>query len=191
MANLAKIPAETASNLASEGRQAAIRAGVIAFIALVVGGVVKHLSGILAVGLTVGGLLVAGVFALAAIRTRRIRKTLPEETRRVVVVGWTRAPDGSNYAIFSPGSNTESSDPELVLKLASARYVVSGKALLLGSNGPKGTAALVDAQGKVLGIGGLRRPANANKVWARRGESTPWWAGAGNRKPAASPRKRR
>ena len=191
MAKLATVPADTARNLAAEARQAGIRAGVIAFLALVVGGVVQHLSGILAIGLMIGGLLVAGVFGLAAIRGNRLRKTLPEEARRVVVVGWTRAPDGSNYAIFSPGANLESAEPELVLKLASARYVESGKAILLGSNGPKGSAALVDGAGKVLGVGGLRSPGNASKVWARRHESTPWWAGAGTRKPPPAPRKRR
>jgi hypothetical protein len=191
MANLAKVPAGTASNLASEARQTGIRAGVIAFIALTVGGVVEHASGILALGLTIGGLLVAGVFSITAIRANRLRRTLTEEARRVVVVGWTRAPDGSNYAIFSPGADTESADPELVLKLASARDVGSGKAILLGSNGPKGAAALVDTAGNVLGVGGLRSPVNATKVWARRHDATPWWAGAGRRKPPPARRTRR
>ena len=191
MASLAKVPAATAKNLASDARQTGIRAGVIAFIALTVGGVVQHASGVLAIGLTVGGLLVAGVYSLTALRANRLRRSLPAEARRVVVVGWTRAPDGSNYAIFSPGANIESADPELVLKLASARDVGSGKALLLGSNGPKGAAALVDAAGNVLGVGALRSPANGTKVWARRHDATPWWAGAASRKAPSAPRTRR
>jgi hypothetical protein len=191
MASLAKVPADTARNLASEARQAGIRAGVIAFIALTVGGVVKHASGVLAIGLTVGGLLVAVVFSITAIRANRLRRGLPEEARRVVVVGWTRAPDGSNYAIFSPGADTVSADPELVLKLAGARDVGSGKAILVGSNGPKGAAALVDAAGTVLAVGGFRSPANATKVWARRHDATPWWAGAASRKAPSAPRTRR
>jgi hypothetical protein len=191
MAKLAAVPPDAARNLGKEARDAAIRAGVIAFIALVLGGVVQHALVILAIGLTAGGLAVAAVYALIAIRAFSIRRSLPAEARRVTAVGWTRAPDGSNYAIFPTGSDIQSDQPELVLKLARSRDVASTRAFLLGSNGPRGSAALVDDRGSVLAVGGLRRPASARKVWERRGESTPWWAGAGNRKPPPPSKKRR
>jgi hypothetical protein len=190
MAKLVTVPPAAAKNLGAEARESAIRAGVLTFIALAVGGVVKHALVILAVGLTLGGLVVAAVYALIAFRAFSIRRRIPSEARRVTVVGWTRAPDGTNYAVFPTGSDTDATPPELVLKLTRSRDVVQTRALLLDTAGSR-VAALVDNEGSVLAVGRLRGAANAQKVWQRRSESTPWWAGAGKRTPPPAAKKRR
>jgi hypothetical protein len=182
MAKLVTEPPAAARNLAVEARDSAIRAGVLAFIALVVGGVVQHAVVVIAIGLTLGGLLVAAVYALIALRAFSVWRHMPAEARRVTVIGWTRAPDGTNYAIFPTGSDTGSTAPELVLKLTRARDVVQTRAFLLDADGTRGRAALVDDKGTVLAVGRLRGAASAQKVWQRRREPTPWWAGAGKRR---------
>ncbi|MEO9175310.1 MAG: hypothetical protein ABI317_07320 [Gaiellales bacterium] len=182
MAKLATLPPAAAANLAREARDAAIRAGVLAFIALVLGGVVRHALAILAIGLTAGGLIVAAAYALIAFRAFSIRRRLPAEARRIIAIGWTRTPDGTNYAIFPTGGDTLSTPPELVLKLTRARDVAQTRAFLLGGEGSR-SAALVDEKGAVLAVGRLRGAANGQKVWQHRAERTPWWAGAGNHRP--------
>jgi hypothetical protein len=190
MTKLVTVPPAAAKNLGAEARDAAIRAGVLTFIALCVGGVVKHALVILAVGLTLGGLVVAAVYALIAFRAFSIRRGIPAEARRVTVLGWTRAPDGTNYAIFPTGADTDSTPPELVLKLTRSRDVVQTRALLLEATGTR-VAALVDNAGNVLAVGRLLGGESAQKVWQRRSESTPWWAGAATRTPASAAKKRR
>jgi hypothetical protein len=182
MAKLVTVPPAAAKNLATEARDSAIRAGVLTFIALTVGGVVEHAVVVIAIGLTLGGLLVAAVYAIVAFRAFSVWRHMPAEARRVIVVGWTRAPDGTNYAIFPTGTDTASTPPELVLKLTRSRDVVQTRAFLLDGDGARGPAALVDNEGTVLAVGRMRGAASAQKVWQRRSEPTPWWAGAGKRR---------
>ncbi len=194
MAKLYKLPANAARNLRSEANQSAIRAGVIAFVALLVGGVIESGSAIIAAGLAIGGLCVAFVYGLSALRAYALVRNLPDETARVDAVGWTRAPDGSNYAIFTSGRDPRTDEPDLVLRLGSSKDTTTTKALLLGPLSPRRSAALIGPDGEVLAVGGLRRDENAKRVWARRADDTPWWAGRAKRTPAASPpagRKRR
>ncbi|HEY1479090.1 MAG TPA: hypothetical protein VGF46_03640 [Gaiellales bacterium] len=180
MAALVKTPAATAKNLRDEVRRSAVRAGVIAFIALTLGGVLEHSSVVIAIGLTLGGLIVCAVFALVAIRANRIRRRLPGECRQVLAVGWTREPDGSNYALFRSGR--EGAEPDLVLRLTTSRQVGTSRALLLGASDEQRTTALLTGDGGILAIGTLRRPESARRAWARRDEPRPWWAAAFTRK---------
>jgi hypothetical protein len=59
---------------------------------------------------------------------------------------------------------------------------VQTRAFLLDADGTRGPAALVDNEGTVLAVGRMRGAASAQKVWQRRREPTPWWAGAGKRR---------
>lgn len=179
MARLDRLPPKAAGNLRSEANQSAIRAGVIALIALLAGGVIETGSGIIAAGLTIGGLCVAFVYGRSAYRAYAIVRNLPGETARVSAVGWTRAPDGSNYAIFASGSDQQHTDPDLVLRLGGVKDTTTTKALLLGPVGKRRSTALIGPDGEVLAVGSLRQPENAKRVWARRDEPSPWWAGAG------------
>jgi hypothetical protein len=184
MAKLAKLPPETGANLRSEGNQAGIRGGVILLVTLLAGAVIETASAIVAIGLTIGGVAVSFVYLLTALRASVLLRELPAETRRVAVVGWTRPPDGTNYAIWPAGAD-QGDEPEAVLGAGGARDVVSGGALLLVTTRLRRSAALIGPAGQVLGIGSLRSPARAAKVWTRRDEPSPRWAGFANRPNAA------
>jgi hypothetical protein len=63
-------------------------------------------------GATFGWLL-----GTAAVRARMARRAMGAGCREVYAVGWTRVPDGVNYAVFSPGADPEAAEPQLVLRL--------------------------------------------------------------------------
>jgi hypothetical protein len=189
MARLVKLPAATRPNLRSEANQSAIRAGVIALVSLLIGAVVESASAIIAVGLTIGGLLVSSVYLVTALRASVLLRELPDETRRVTVTGWTRTPDGTNYAIYPAGGDLQH-DPQSVLRVGSARDIAAGTAFLLETARLRRSAALIGSGGEVLGVGSLRSPASAARVWARRGEPSPWWVGPTKRSDPAAPKRR-
>jgi hypothetical protein len=179
---------ETAvKNLRSEANQLAIRAGVILFVALTVGAVVDAASFVIAIGLMAGGILVAIAYAWGALRARKLVGNLPEQPERVQVAGWTRTPDGTNYAIWPAGADSRTQEPAYVLRLSTAKKQTgSGEALLLGPVSPRRSAALVGADGEILGVGGMRSAQSAARAWARRGDAAPWWTGPGGRAKASA-----
>jgi hypothetical protein len=118
------------------------------------------------------GLLVcvAAFAAFQAYQTRYARQRLRDGCREVLAVGWTRYPDGCNYAVFGPGADPGIAEPELVVRLHTRRRTRTSPAFLCGRTTPSRwrSVALLDPDGEVLGVGRVRPTASAEKVWRRR-----------------------
>jgi hypothetical protein len=188
--NLAPPPVNAASNLATyERRTWGVVLGCTTggFVALVATSVVRVPEG-LAVVVATFLLTVAFFFAIGAVRTRIARRGLTRGCREVFAVGWTRSPDGCNYAVFNRTVDPATGgDPELVLRLPTRRGVTSSLAFLCGETRPSrwGAASLFSADGEVLGAGRVLPTARGQKIWRRRHAPTPWWsAGGGLNQPA-------
>ena len=115
------------------------------------------------------------LFGSAARRALVIRRALPKPCRSVLAVGWTRTPDGCNYAVFPPGAAPARIEPTLVIRLTLVRATTTTHALLVGSTRPHRSAALVSPDGDLVGVGRVLRSSRARKVWAGRHRSTPRW----------------
>jgi hypothetical protein len=120
-----------------------------------------------AVGILV---IVAVLYAFQAYQTRYARRRMKDGCREVLAVGWTRYPDGCNYALFAPDANPVTAEPELVVRLPTRRRTTSSPAWLCGRTEPSRwrAVALLDPEGDVLGVGGVRHTASGEKVWRRR-----------------------
>lgn len=122
----------------------------------------------------------SAVFGLQAYRTRTAKRHLRNGCMaEVLAVGWTRVPDGCNYAIFPPESDPTEREPDLVIRLPRAVATGTQRAWLCGSSEPSlvGGVALIDRSGRVVAVGRVRSPRSGAKVWARRHAPTPRWMG--------------
>jgi hypothetical protein len=128
------------------------------------------------------GLTVAAIYSWAALRTRAARRGLRHGCRAVLAVGWTRVPDGCNYALFAPDADAAATEPELVIRLPTRREVTTGPGVLWGSTRASrwNSVALLKEDGGLLGVGRVRPSAGGRKVWERRHSPTPWWAIGGS-----------
>jgi hypothetical protein len=185
----AELPTEAAVNLARYKRWTwSIAAGCLvgAFTALAATSIVALPEGV-AVVVAVFLVTVAFFFMVGAYRVRVARRGLNRGCREVLAVGWVRAPDGCNYAVFKCDDDPAKADPELVLRLPTRRRTMSSPALLCGSTRPSrwGAASLFSPDGRVLAVGRVRSQTSGHKVWRRRNAPTPWWtAGGGMNQPA-------
>ncbi len=128
-------------------------------------------------GVVLAAPLIATFFMLTATRARYVRLSLRNEYRRVLAVGWSRAPDGCNYAVFPLDSDTTTRDPDLVIRLATVRPTRTTVALLADAPAwPWDAAALFAEDGEILAVGRVRKHDNGVRVWSRRNQDTPWWS---------------
>jgi len=126
--------------------------------------------------------VVAVLFTIVAYRTGVARRGLRKGCREVLAVGWTRAPDGCNYAVFTRDVDPAGAEPELVIRLPTRRQTRSSVAFLCGSTKPSrwGATALLAPDGELLALGRVRSRASGQKVWRRRHAPTPWWSAGEN-----------
>ena len=126
---------------------------------------------------TVGTLLVASFFVLTALRSRRVRAELGKGCLRVAVVGWTRAPDGCNFALFLSGDDpADGGDPDFVVRLATKRPTTMTEALVAGEFSAQSPVAILSSDGEDVEVGRVRDVWSASRVWARRNEGTPLYS---------------
>jgi hypothetical protein len=125
--------------------------------------------------------LISFAYALTAIRAQKVRTSLGHGCLRVLAVGWTRSPDGCNFAVFPPDADPAISEPALVVRLATIRSTMTGHALLAGELRRGKAVAIFTPGGEVLAVGRVRGDARAQRVWARRKRKTPWWSASSGR----------
>jgi hypothetical protein len=156
---------EGAANLAREERRAWGFALACALLSIAILWLPKYRAP--ALGASVA---LAAIVAFRAYQTRYARRRLSDGCREVLAVGWTRYPDGCHYALFAPDANPVTAEPELVVRLPTRRRTTSSPAFLCGRTKPSRwrAVALLDPEGDVLGVGGVRSTASGKKVWRRR-----------------------
>lgn len=118
---------------------------------------------------------IAGFFCLTALRARTLRQHMSAGCRRALVVGWTRTPDGTNYAVFAPQADPTESDPDYVIRLALSQQTGTAEALVAGKRAAWRAAAVLSQEGQVFAVGRVRAASNGRRVWKRRHRKTPWW----------------
>jgi hypothetical protein len=133
----------------------------------------SRLPGTLAMILVLGPALFVVIVGVAAFRTSMARRKMAQGCRAILAVGWTRYPDGCNYAVFSPEADPATDDPKLVVRLPLRRRTVVSPALLCGPTRPSRlhAASLFAPDGHFLGAGRVRPQASGLKVWRRRGSA--------------------
>ncbi len=158
----------------------------VAMLALAVGVVTLPLpAGILY--LPAGAIAIAALFLLVAYRARAAERCLEGPCVEVFAVGWARAPDGCNYALFDSGADPSTDKPRWVLRLPRVRPLSSTRARLCGEPRPTllGGRALIGRDGTLLAVGRIVDDATAQRRWERRHDKSPTWVynPSGNRPP--------
>ena len=117
------------------------------------------------------------MLAIRALRARFANRSVRSSSRLVRIVGWTRGPDTSHYAVFAPGPRVANAAPEVVIRLSRVQRTADCDAWLCGRAEPSfwNSVALFDDHGALLGVGRVLPRAKALKVWQRRHRRTPWW----------------
>src|SRR5438552_1752885 len=175
------VPPRASENLREAERAAWRGAAYLALgaIAATLGAVVTSMA--LLWGIAAGCTLVAFFFALNARRARRVRSALATGCLSALTVGWTRAPDGCNIALFLPNADPATSEPEFVVRLGTVRPTTTAQAVVVGDVRPLRAVAIITTDGDVLGVGRVRAKANGQRVWARRHRGVPWWSASSGR----------
>ncbi len=179
MTDLHQPPAGSDSTLAREERRAWTRALSVAGPTVLMAVFVAPRIGRIGWLVVACGVGPAAVFTLVGYYTGVARRGLRQGCREVLVVGWTRIPDGCNFAVFPADADPHEVSPEFVLRIPTLRDTAKSLAWLCGT--PKRSRfhalALLRLDGVVLGIGRVRSDRSSRKVWARRHSPTPRWIG--------------
>jgi hypothetical protein len=133
----------------------------------------------------IGFALVSLFFIWAVFRLQMARRSLAGPYLRVWAVGWSRAPDGCNYALFDP-DDTSHERPEWVLRLPIVRPVQSAAATLCGSPRPGAVLdshALIDLDGNLIAAGRVVTADVGQKRWDRRHKPKSRWVAGPAPKP--------
>lgn len=136
------------------------------------------------IGLGAGS--IAAAFAMNGYRLRNAQHSLLGPYRKVWAVGWSRPPDGCNYALFD-GLQQAGGRPDWVLRLPTVRDVQSGAGFLCGEPQPGrllGGHALIADTGTLLAAGRIVRHDLGQKRWERRTTPKSGWVSGG---PGQSP----
>jgi hypothetical protein len=132
------------------------------------------------------GVLLPVLYVSTARRARAVRRMLSHGCVSVVAVGWTRSPDGCNFAIFPPDANPSATEPSAVIRLSTIRPTATTAALLAGELRRSKPVALFTTDGQALAVGRVRSRSRAQRVWARRNSTTPWYSASFGRESSPS-----
>jgi hypothetical protein len=116
------------------------------------------------------GIFLGGLFGVAWYRSRRVVSNLRNGPfSHVHAIGWTRPPDGCNYALFPEWTGVPG-NPKWILRLPLRRPMYEADGWLCGSSEPSlmGASALIDEGGVLLGYGRIIGHKKGLRRWNRR-----------------------
>src|SRR4029077_16493280 len=121
------------------------------------------------------------LFIWTRFRLKEARRRLAGPYRKVWAVGWSRPPDGCNYALFE-GQQMRGDRPDWVLRLPTVKAAQSRAAFLCGEIRPGNITAgnaLIGQDGSLLAAGRIVAERTGQRKWQRRSARKSRWVGGG------------